>query len=230
MFISSKEVRNYGLISRVFMSISIIVTSLLLFILDLPLNKIVLLTTLLFTLEFLILWISGGLRKVLSGFVVILVFVFIGFLITLFSMLIGFASPPIGYSISSMFRMVVLVLSFATMVQFFTVEEIRWIMVKLGLEDISTIVTLTLSQLPLTFIQFSEAIITIKLKLGRRDLYKVVKPLIIYSIMNSLNLAEALYIHGVYKPRRPRLFNGVKDFIIITVSVAPIVMVLVFRL
>jgi hypothetical protein len=230
MFISSKEVRNYGLISRVFMSISIIVTSLLLFILDLPLNKIVLLTTLLLTLEFLILWISGGLRKVLSGFVVILVFVFIGFLITLFSMLIGFASPPIGYSISSMFRMVVLVLSFATMVQFFTVEEIRWIMVKLGLEDISTIVTLTLSQLPLTFIQFSEAIITIKLKLGRRNLYKVVKPLIIYSIMNSLNLAEALYIHGVYKPRRPRLFNGVKDFIIITVSVAPIVMVLVFRL
>jgi len=230
MFISSKEVRNYGLISRVFMSISIIVTSLLLFILDLPLNKIVILTTLLLTLEFLILWISGGLRKVLSGFVVILVFVFIGFLITLFSMLIGFASPPIGYSISSMFRMVVLVLSFATMVQFFTVEEIRWIMVKLGLEDISTIVTLTLSQLPLTFIQFSEAIITIKLKLGRRDLYKVVKPLIIYSIMNSLNLAEALYIHGVYKPRRPRLFNGVKDFIIITVSVAPIVMVLVFRL
>jgi hypothetical protein len=230
MFISSKEVRNYGLISRVFMSISIIVTSLLLFILDLPLNKIVILTTLLFTLEFLILWISGGLRKVLSGFVVILVFVFIGFLITLFSMLIGFASPPIGYSISSMFRMVVLVLSFATMVQFFTVEEIRWIMVKLGLEDISTIVTLTLSQLPLTFIQFSEAIITIKLKLGRRNLYKVVKPLIIYSIMNSLNLAEALYIHGVYKPRRPRLFNGVKDFIIITVSVAPIVMVLVFRL
>jgi hypothetical protein len=230
MFISSKEVRNYGLISRVFMSISIIVASLLLFILDLPLNKIVLLTTLLLTLEFLILWISGGLRKVLSGFVVILVFVFIGFLITLFSMLIGFASPPIGYSISSMFRMVVLVLSFATMVQFFTVEEIRWIMVKLGLEDISTIVTLTLSQLPLTFIQFSEAIITIKLKLGRRNLYKVVKPLIIYSIMNSLNLAEALYIHGVYKPRRPRLFNGVKDFIIITVSVAPIVMVLVFRL
>jgi hypothetical protein len=230
MFISSKEVRNYGLISRVFMSISIIVTSLLLFILDLPLNKIVILTTLLLTLEFLILWISGGLRKVLSGFVVILVFVFIGFLITLFSMLIGFASPPIGYSISSMFRMVVLVLSFATMVQFFTVEEIRWIMVKLGLEDISTIVTLTLSQLPLTFIQFSEAIITIKLKLGRRNLYKVVKPLIIYSIMNSLNLAEALYIHGVYKPRRPRLFNGVKDFIIITVSVAPIVMVLVFRL
>jgi hypothetical protein len=230
MFISSKEVRNYGLISRVFMSISIIVTSLLLFILDLPLNKIVILTTLLLTLEFLILWISGGLRKVLSGFVVILVFVFIGFLITLFSMLIGFASPPIGYSISSMFRMVVLVLSFATMVQFFTVEEIRWIMVKLGLEDISTIVTLTLSQLPLTFIQFSEAIITIKLKLGRRNLYKVVKPLIIYSIMNSLNLAEALYIHGVYKPRRPRLFNGVKDFIIIIVSVAPIVMVLVFRL
>jgi hypothetical protein len=179
-------------------------------------------------LELLILWIGGGLKKVLSGFIVILIFIFIGFLITLFSIFLGFVPPPLDYATVSMFRMVILVLSFATAIQFFTVEEIRWLLTKLGLRDVSVVVALTLSQLPLTYIQFSEAITTVKLKLGERNLYKVVKPLVVYSVMNSLNLAEALYIHGVYEPIKPRFLCGKKDSILIAVSIAVLVLVLLF--
>lgn len=228
MFLSSRRVKKFGLAARLLMTLSIVIASILLFILPKPLDRLAISVSSILMLELLILWIGGGLKKVLSGFIVILIFIFIGFLITLFSIFLGFVPPPLDYATVSMFRMVILVLSFATAIQFFTVEEIRWLLTKLGLRDVSVVVALTLSQLPLTYIQFSEAITTVKLKLGERNLYKVVKPLVVYSVMNSLNLAEALYIHGVYEPIKPRFLCGKKDSILIAVSIAVLVLVLLF--
>jgi hypothetical protein len=228
MFLSSRRVKKFGLAARLLMTLSIVIASILLFILPKPLDRLAISVSSILMLELLILWIGGGLKKVLSGFIVILIFIFIGFLITLFSIFLGFVPPPLDYATVSMFRMVILVLSFATAIQFFTVEEIRWLLTRLGLRDVSVVVALTLSQLPLTYIQFSEAITTVKLKLGERNLYKVVKPLVVYSVMNSLNLAEALYIHGVYEPIKPRFLCGKKDSILIAVSIAVLVLVLLF--
>jgi hypothetical protein len=228
MFLSSRRVKKFGLAARLLMTLSIVIASMLLFILPKPLDRLAISVSSILILELLILWIGGGLKKVLSGFIVILIFIFIGFLITLFSVFLGFVPPPLDYATISMFRMVILVLSFATAIQFFTVEEIRWLLTRLGLRDVSVVVALTLSQLPLTYIQFSEAITTVKLKLGERNLYKVVKPLVVYSVMNSLNLAEALYIHGVYEPIKPRFLCGKKDSILIAVSIAVLVLVLLF--
>jgi hypothetical protein len=228
MFLSSRRVKKFGLAARLLMTLSIVIASILLFILPKPLDRLAISVSSILILELLILWIGGGLKKVLSGFIVILIFIFIGFLITLFSIFLGFVPPPLDYATISMFRMVILVLSFATAIQFFTVEEIRWLLTRLGLRDVSVVVALTLSQLPLTYIQFSEAITTVKLKLGERNLYKVVKPLVVYSVMNSLNLAEALYIHGVYEPIKPRFLCGRKDSILIAVSIAVPVLVLLF--
>ncbi|MCC6015604.1 MAG: hypothetical protein LM582_00980 [Desulfurococcaceae archaeon] len=228
MFLSSRRVKKFGLAARLLMTLSIVIASILLFILPKPLDRLAISVSSILILELLILWIGGGLKKVLSGFIVILIFIFIGFLITLFSIFLGFVPPPLDYATISMFRMVILVLSFATAIQFFTVEEIRWLLTRLGLRDVSVVVALTLSQLPLTYIQFSEAITTVKLKLGERNLYKVVKPLVVYSVMNSLNLAEALYIHGVYEPIKPRFLCGKKDSILIAVSIAVLVLVLLF--
>ncbi|MCC6057812.1 MAG: hypothetical protein LM568_02720 [Desulfurococcaceae archaeon] len=228
MFLSSRRVKKFGLTARLLMTLSIVIASILLFILPKPLDRLAISVSSILILELLILWIGGGLKKVLSGFIVILIFIFIGFLITLFSIFLGFVPPPLDYATISMFRMVILVLSFATAIQFFTVEEIRWLLTRLGLRDVSVVVALTLSQLPLTYIQFSEAITTVKLKLGERNLYKVVKPLVVYSVMNSLNLAEALYIHGVYEPIKPRFLCGKKDSILIAVSIAVLVLVLLF--
>jgi hypothetical protein len=228
MFLSSRRVKKFGLAARLLMTLSIVIASILLFILPKPLDRLAISVSSILMLELLILWIGGGLKKVLSGFIVILIFIFIGFLITLFSIFLGFVPPPLDYATISMFRMVILVLSFATAIQFFTVEEIRWLLTRLGLRDVSVVVALTLSQLPLTYIQFSEAITTVKLKLGERNLYKVVKPLVVYSVMNSLNLAEALYIHGVYEPIKPRFLCGRKDSILIAVSIAVLVLVLLF--
>lgn len=228
MFLSSRRVKKFGLAARLLMTLSIVIASILLFILPKPLDRLAISVSSILMLELLILWIGGGLKKVLSGFIVILIFIFIGFLITLFSIFLGFVPPPLDYATVSMFRMVILVLSFATAIQFFTVEEIRWLLTRLGLRDVSVVVALTLSQLPLTYIQFSEAITTVKLKLGERNLYKVVKPLVVYSVMNSLNLAEALYIHGVYEPIKPRFLCGRKDSILIAVSIAVLVLVLLF--
>jgi hypothetical protein len=228
MFLSSRRVKKFGSAARLLMTLSIVIASILLFILPKPLDRLATSVSSILILELLILWIGGGLKKVLSGFIVILIFIFIGFLITLFSIFLGFVPPPLDYATISMFRMVILVLSFATAIQFFTVEEIRWLLTRLGLRDVSVVVALTLSQLPLTYIQFSEAITTVKLKLGERNLYKVVKPLVVYSVMNSLNLAEALYIHGVYEPIKPRFLCGKKDSILIAVSIAVLVLVLLF--
>jgi hypothetical protein len=228
MFLSSRRVKKFGSAARLLMTLSIVIASILLFILPKPLDRLAISVSSILILELLILWIGGGLKKVLSGFIVILIFIFIGFLITLFSIFLGFVPPPLDYATISMFRMVILVLSFATAIQFFTVEEIRWLLTRLGLRDVSVVVALTLSQLPLTYIQFSEAITTVKLKLGERNLYKVVKPLVVYSVMNSLNLAEALYIHGVYEPIKPRFLCGKKDSILIAVSIAVLVLVLLF--
>lgn len=228
MFLSSRRVKKFGLAARLLMTLSIVIASMLLFILPKPLDRLAISVSSILILELLILWIGGGLKKVLSGFIVILIFIFIGFLITLFSVFLGFVPPPLDYATISMFRMVILVLSFATAIQFFTVEESRWLLTRLGLRDVSVVVALTLSQLPLTYIQFSEAITTVKLKLGERNLYKVVKPLVVYSVMNSLNLAEALYIHGVYEPIKPRFLCGKKDSILIAVSIAVLVLVLLF--
>jgi hypothetical protein len=228
MFLSSRRVKKFGLAARLLMTLSIVIASILLFILPKPLDRLAISVSSILILELLILWIGGGLKKVLSGFIVILIFIFIGFLITLFSVFLGFVPPPLDYATISMFRMIILVLSLATAIQFFTVEEIRWLLTRLGLRDVSVVVALTLSQLPLTYIQFSEAITTVKLKLGERNLYKVVKPLVVYSVMNSLNLAEALYIHGVYEPIKPRFLCGKKDSILIAVSIAVLVLVLLF--
>lgn len=220
LFISSKKVTRFGLLPRIIMCISIVIASVTLFVLQIPLQILGIYTTIILALEFLVLWIGGGLRRVLSGFTLVLLFTIFGSVVTLTSMLMGFTPPSLEYIVSSMFRMVALILSFATTLQFLTVEEIRWILVKIGLKDTSVILALTFSQLPLTLMHFSEALTTIKLKLGEKKIYKVVKPLIVYSVMNSLNVAEALYIHGVYPPRTPKIFSGVKDLLLIVVSVA----------
>ncbi|MEM1526301.1 MAG: hypothetical protein QW775_07615 [Ignisphaera sp.] len=227
LFISSKKVTSFGLLPRIIMCTSIVVTSLAMFILGIPLQILGIYTTIILALEFLVLWIGGGLRRVLSGFMLVLLFTIFGFVITLTSMLMRFTPPAVEYMVSSMFRMVALVLSFATMLQFLTVEEIRWMLVKIGLEEASVILALTFSQLPLTLMYFSEALTTIKLKLGKKKIYKVVKPLIVYSVINSLNVAEALYIHGVYPPRTPKIFNGLKDLLLIVISVTIIATILI---
>lgn len=226
LFVSSRRITKYGFLSRLITCISMMIASIMLFVLRLHLQTLCILTVFVLAIEFLILWIGGGLKRVLSGFALVMLFAVFGFLITITSMFTGFTPPSVEYTVSSMLRMVALVLSFATMLQFLTTEEIRWILIKVGLKDISTILGLTFSQLPLTLMHFSEALTTIKLKFGGNKIYKVVKPLVVYSIINSLNIAEALYIHGIYPPRTPKMLCGLKDLLLISISVTTLAIIL----
>lgn len=168
----------------------------------------------------------AGYRRLLGMLRLVGVFLVLGFALNLVSLFLGSEpSEPVTLVFKAL-RMAAIVIALTLLFQLLSPGEIRYLLLKMGLRRYSEIFAVAMALLPTTFITFSEAYVVAKLKLGKKNIASLIKPLIIDSIINSRHVAEALYMHGISPAPKPSLFN-VKDPAIlipaVLVSLAPLI-------
>jgi len=227
LFISSERSRGYGIATRISIPIILLFSLSITYIVPV---KAPLGIHILFILiyEFLLIWRFTRIKTFVSSLILVLIIIAIGFIINILSPYIGspISIDPLSLIVYSA-RMAGIIIALSMIFQLMSLREIIYITEMLRLSKLSSIITIAFSQLPLTAIQFSEAITTIRLKYGRRGLFLAIKPLIIETILNSRSIAESLYLYGLPKIQKPILFNPRKDLPLlissILVSVTPMV-------
>ncbi len=148
-----------------------------------------------------------GSRRLLGVFRLVGFFLVLGFALNLFSAFLGFEPSDAAVLALGTLRMAGIVIALTLFFQLLTIGELRFLLRRLGLGRYSELLSVAMAQLPTTFTSFSEAYVVAKLKLGGRRVASLVKPLVVDSILNSRQIAEALYIHGIPPAPRPRLVS-----------------------
>ncbi|MEM2006926.1 MAG: hypothetical protein QW154_04760 [Sulfolobales archaeon] len=160
----------------------------------------------------------AGYRRLLGMFRLVGVIIALGFALNLISLLLG-SDPanPVTMAFRAL-RVATIVLALILFFQLLTVGEIRYLLLKMGLKRYSEMFAVAMALLPTTFISFSEAYVVAKLKLGKKNVSSLIKPLIVDSIINSRHMAEALYMHGLPPSPRPRLVSR-KDPVVLVPAI-----------
>lgn len=139
-----------------------------------------------------------GASKALKGLAFIAFFILIGTAIFMLNRALGLPSPRYEEVVTGSVRLFAFFLAFSLFFQLISLEEWRGIMLKLGLRDQALMFSVIGVLLPLTLMQFSEALTTVKLKYGGKRLTSLVVPMAFLAVMNSRNIVEAMI---VYPPR-----------------------------
>ncbi len=171
-------------------------------------------------------WIRG-LRGVLSGLKLYLIFTAISSLVFLISSLPGvLILDPTTIPVLAL-RLVAFFTALTLFFQLISLGEWRAIFEKIGLRTLSELYPLTLLQLPLTLYYLSESATAVKLKFKGRRLHRVVVPLILLVAYTSRNILESHVIYGFSSSVKIRLI-GERDviiYIVLTVLVVTILLV-----
>ena len=213
MFSYSKRVRDYSTLSRISLSISLVVSTLLSRTLfnDPTLETIKLVEIL--VLELLVGFYLRGARLVLSALRLVVFFVALGALIFYVSYLVGWATPgPVQIALGAL-SLVSLFMALSFVFQFLSLGEWRRLFTLLGLKKYAVLFSLVISQIPVTIYYASEAFTTVRVKYGNKKLYKVTTPLILLSLSNARNLLESHALYGVYQEHKLTLFKK-KDLVL----------------
>jgi hypothetical protein len=160
-----------------------------------------------------IIYISGSFKRILGGLQFVVLFIVIGLIINLLAGIFGLWNTNlVDVAIASM-RGAIMFMAITLIFQWVKIEEVQWLLEKIGLGKLGVSIAIAFSQLPHIIVMYLEALVTVKLKYGSRYLYKVLLPLTLYTINHAREVAEAIYIHGM-----PRCFVDfsikIKDIII----------------
>lgn len=132
-----------------------------------------------------------GWRPVFNGLKLVLLFTLVSALIFALSALISPPAPSIHELASGVARIVSLFLGFTLLFQLVSLREWRSVLYRLGLRRQSLIVSMIMTQLPITLMHFSEALTTVRLKYAGKRLERLVTPLTYYTVLNTRNVVEA---------------------------------------
>ncbi|MEM1695338.1 MAG: hypothetical protein QXS14_02040 [Desulfurococcaceae archaeon] len=159
-----------------------------------------------------------GLRVVLEGARLILLFTLAGALVFYLSSLLGWLAPDPAYIPVGALRLVAFFLSFSLFFQMLSLEEWRYLFNKLGLKTQALVLSVTVAHIPVLLNYLSESAVAIKLKFKGRKLYKLVVPLILLSLYTARGLYEAHLIYRAsLKPRAKFTFFKRNDFLLYSV-------------
>jgi hypothetical protein len=154
----------------------------------------------------LILHAIGGLKKVLSGLLVPLTVIMLGFLsIALFKVL-GFPAPTFFEMLRASANLATLLLVISFFFQLITLRELRQLLSKVGLGVLGSYLTTTLALVPRFLQAYADAYTATLLKYGRRKIHKTVIAMIIHAIIEVQHVAQAIHLYGL--PKAPKLAIG----------------------
>ncbi len=164
-----------------------------------------------------ILYISGSFRKILEGLQFVAIFIAIGLAINLFARLLNLWFVDMASVAMASLRGALMFIVIALIFQWTKIEEIKWFLESIGLSELGAAIAIAFSRLPYIIVMYSEALLTVKLKYGSRYLYRVILPMILYTVNHAREITEAIYIHGI--PRCPiNTSIKVRDIVIITTT------------
>lgn len=206
VFVVSDKSEGFGLIARLFVPM-ILVASLTLPYVVPGMEISVAHTVSALAYESAVSLYIAGRRRLLGMFRLIGFFLAVGFALNVASWLLGSEPTEPATMAFRTLHVAAIVVALTLLFQLLSVGEIRYLLLRAGLRRYSETLAVAMALLPTNFITFSEAYIVAKLKLGKRNMASLIKPLVIDSIINSRHVAEALYIHGLPPAPRPRLFR-----------------------
>lgn len=223
LFISHRKRNVFSIYTRILLLLALfieIVVSMTLF-----RESNILFTVYANSIVFALLFMVGGAEKVLNALKLPMLFILIGFATTLFSMAMGYPTPSINSMMLSTAKLTALFLTIALFFQWISLRELRWIMNRVGAATCGGLVVATLALIPALINNYSDAFTSTLLKLGRRRVYKALKPLVIHAAMLSRDIAQALYLYGIPSPSRiesyrPRLKEIILSIAIIVLGIA----------
>lgn len=152
-----------------------------------------------------------GLRGVLAGLKLILLFTVIGVAVLFISYLAGWLAPNPQTLLPGALRLVAFFLGFSLIFQLISLREWRSIMNKLGLKKQAMALSMVLFQVPTIIHYLSEAATALKLKYKGKKPYKIVVPLTLLSFLTSRSLLEAYILYGAPADTSFTLYKN-KDF------------------
>uniref|UniRef100_A0A7C5UTR2 Energy-coupling factor transporter transmembrane protein EcfT n=1 Tax=Ignisphaera aggregans TaxID=334771 RepID=A0A7C5UTR2_9CREN len=190
---------NLSVVTRISIPVSIVLYLLVNPFLKLkPLANLIYITPALL-MALTVICISGSFKRILGGLQFVMLFMVIGLMINLLAGIFGFwTTNLVDVAIASM-RGAVMFMTITLIFQWVKIEEIQWLLEKIGLGRLGVSIAVAFSQLPHIIVMYLEALVTVKLKYGSRYLYKVLLPLTLYTINHAREVAEAIYIHGMSK-------------------------------
>ncbi len=227
LFISSERAGDYGLITRVVIPLMLLASLSITYVIPGKTSLGFHIILILIYESILILRLTD-IKMFLSSITLILLVIFLGFAIYVISPYMGsiLSLNPLSIAIYGA-RMAGIIIAISLFFHLITFRELTYIAEALGLSKLSLIMTVALSQLPLTMIQFSEAIVSARLKYGRKGLILAIKSIIVDAILSSRSIAEVLYLYGLPKARRPMKINIWRDLPLLIsstiISITPII-------
>ncbi|MCC6045641.1 MAG: hypothetical protein LM572_02565 [Ignisphaera sp.] len=196
LFIPAHSAKRLSLLTRVF-------TSTMLMIIPVVTQTLfkgqkIFVTLLILIITLLLLYMYSNLKKVLKGLTLFLVFIAVGFAVTIISKFLGYPTPTATELILSSANLTALFLAVSLFFQWLSLRELRWILAKLGMSKLASLVTATLALLPLLFNNYAEAYTATLTKFSsKRKVYKAINALIIHSVIIANDIAQAIYLYGL---------------------------------
>ncbi|MEM0506485.1 MAG: hypothetical protein QXW58_04435 [Thermosphaera sp.] len=197
--------KSFGLVTRVTTPLSVIIFSLAAALLKGPSQPWFYLLALVFTGSLLA--YSTGLSKLFKGIQLILLFIALGVLVNIISIVTGLTPLSIEKILIGAVRLSTIAFSAILLVQWVRIEEWMYLLSKAGLNNVARALALSIIQLPLTLAAFSEASLSIRLKYGGRNIARMLHPLILHALYTARNISESLLIYGFPEPAKPVLFR-----------------------
>lgn len=156
-----------------------------------------------YSIAITILCLCNSLARSLRGLTLPFMFIAIGFTAHLLAMVMGYPTPSIYVLILSSFKIALIFISITLLLQWVSFREMRYIIAKIGLKKISSYISIAFAFMPTLFTLYSESYTTTILKLGKKKLYKALKPLIIQTAILAKDIAQAIYLYGI--PITPKI-------------------------
>lgn len=227
LLVYSDKTQKFGLISRLFIPIVILYSIFYVRLYSSTLLEEAAGLILVLIYELLLASWIRGLRGVLSGLKLYLIFTAISSLVFLISSLLGVLILDLTTIPVLALRLVVFFTALTLLFQLISLNEWRAIFEKLGLKTLSELYPLTLLQLPLTLYYLSESATAVKLKFKGRRLHRVVVPLILLVAYTSRSILESYVIYGFSSSVKIRLISKRDVVVYITLIVLVVAILLV---
>lgn len=194
LFIYSRKLENYGLASRLLLSVFFIIGSLT--IRASPVEIMVFKLISMITGEIIVLSYFKGLRTTLSALKLVVFFISLGLFINALSVLMGYIPISFNDIVVGSLQLVAIFIAFSLMFQLISIREWKHLLKALGLREYSILFSMVMSQIPIVLYYASEAFTTTRLKYGNKRVYKFVVPLVLLSLYTSRSLVESYVQYG----------------------------------
>lgn len=230
MFALNKE-SKFGVATRLLIIAMLIFFSVMI-ILDenLSLSKLAMSSIIEFSMITILLAFDNRLSAYLNGLKVIFLFVLIGALFYVFSLFTGIGPKSIINVIIGVIKTALLIMPFSLFVSWLAPIEISFILEKSGLNRVGVMLRAAISQIPILLLETSDSFFTIKLKYGRRKLYRAVYYMILQSFLLGKSFYEAYYVYGLPTSRIYLIKKAKTELIVMMISLMVVSLTIIYIL